>query len=370
MAEENHELGLLVFQNLGTFLGLKNAYDSSQVKAFYCVAERQPDNFSFVCPFKNCVATLTPGIWASIAGLECVGVDIESENLFAGYDKVSFVQSISKTCIVPLEYSNFNAIQLECDDRILHLIIAKMIICKQDHFGRIDNFDLQVMWLIKNRIKVNWPLFLCNRMITYKLDISKKMPFPSFLGLVLKEKGIMTSDPLLTKPNPMSGLDNDVVNKMHYYQDSRNEWFYSDGGVWYYDDIPVPANIEPELVDEMRANLNHEDAGLDGDAEMEEAEDDNDSDYEPEVPEVQHGPDMTQVLASISDLKSFMTQQFNDQDTQFQEIHHRFDSQETQFNEMKDQFHKWNTSLGVSTDDFFHDNGDAAGSLDLGNDAQ
>jgi hypothetical protein len=37
---------LLVYQNLGTFLGLKNSYDSSQIKAFYCVAERQQDNVS------------------------------------------------------------------------------------------------------------------------------------------------------------------------------------------------------------------------------------------------------------------------------------------------------------------------------------
>jgi len=38
-----------------------NSYDLSQVKAFYCAAERQSDNVSFVCPFKNCVVTLTLG---------------------------------------------------------------------------------------------------------------------------------------------------------------------------------------------------------------------------------------------------------------------------------------------------------------------
>jgi hypothetical protein len=168
---------LLVFQKLGNFLGLKNSYDSSQVKAFYCAAERQQDNVSFVCPFKNRVVTLTPTIWASVAGLECVGVDIESENVFADYDKVSFVQSISKTCIAPLEYSNFSAMQLKCVDRILHWIIVKIIICKQDNFGKIDNFDLQVLWLIKNRIKVNWSLFLCNRMVSYKLCF-QKIAFP------------------------------------------------------------------------------------------------------------------------------------------------------------------------------------------------
>jgi len=94
---------LLVFQNLGTFLGLKNSYDSSQVKAFYCIAERQLDNVSFICPFKNHVVTLSPSMWSNLTGMECAGVDIESEDVFARYDKNSFVGSISKSCIAPLE---------------------------------------------------------------------------------------------------------------------------------------------------------------------------------------------------------------------------------------------------------------------------
>jgi len=146
---------LLVHQNLGTFLGLKNSYDSSQIKAFYHVVERQHDNVSFVCPFKNRVVTLNPRIWASVAGLECAGVNIQNENVFVDYDKDSLVQGISKSFIAPLEFPNFSAMQLKCDDRMLHWIIAKVIICKQDYFGIIDNLDLQVMWLIKNRIKVN-----------------------------------------------------------------------------------------------------------------------------------------------------------------------------------------------------------------------
>jgi len=114
---------------------------------------------------------------------------------------------------------------------------------------------------------MNWPLFMFNRMITYKLDVSKKLPFPSFLGLVLKENEIVTSDPLLTKPNPRSGLDNGAVNKMHYHQDSEKEWFYSDGDMWYYDDIAVPTQTKRAMVEEIRANQNHEDGVL-NDAEM------------------------------------------------------------------------------------------------------
>jgi len=45
-----HEM--LGFQNLGTFVKLKDDYDESQVKAFYCNEQRQ-DGLSFECAFKN-----------------------------------------------------------------------------------------------------------------------------------------------------------------------------------------------------------------------------------------------------------------------------------------------------------------------------
>jgi hypothetical protein len=201
---------------------LKNSYDSSQVKAFYCVAERQDDGVSFRCQFKNHVVSLSPNSWTNVTGLVCEGVNIESDNTFTNYDKTAFVQSVSKSCIVPLEYSNFSAMQLKCNDKILHWIIAKIILCKQENFGRIDDLDLRLMWLIKNRTLVNWPLFFCNRMVSYRLDNSKRLPYPSFLGCVLSSSGVQSSDTFLTKPNPRSGLDIGAVNKMHYYQDGRS----------------------------------------------------------------------------------------------------------------------------------------------------
>jgi len=90
------------------------------VKAFYCVAERLDNGVSFVCQFKNDVVSLSPDSWSNLTGLACEGVNIESGTTFTNYDKIAFVQSISKSCIVPLDYSNFSAIQLKCSDRILH----------------------------------------------------------------------------------------------------------------------------------------------------------------------------------------------------------------------------------------------------------
>jgi hypothetical protein len=64
---------------------------------------------------------------------------------------------------------------------------------------------------------------------------------------------------------------------------------------------------------------------------MGEAEDVSDSDYVPNYEEGHQGvgaqgPDLYQVLASISDLKAFMSQRFNDQEGRFVEINHRFDT--------------------------------------------
>jgi len=149
-----------------------------------------------------------------------------------------------------------------------------------------------------------------------------KLPYLSFLGLVIKENGVETADTLLIKPNPRIGLDNDVVNKMHYYQDSRNNGYYDNGDFWFYDDVVIPAESSVEMVDAIRVNLNNEEVGSDGDTEMGDTEDGSDSDYDPNNAKVPQGVDMSQVLASISDLKAYMTQRFNDQDYQFQEINH------------------------------------------------
>lgn len=86
---------------------------------------------------------------------------------------------------------------------------------------------------------------------------------------------------------------------------------------------------------------------------MEEVEGDSDPDYDPKDVETQQGDEsqsvgMSQVLASICDLRAFMKQRFNDQD---------------------EQFHRWNTNLAATTSDFFLEDNDVAEPLDPTNEA-
>ena len=99
-----HEL--LSFQNLGLFVQLKKGCDESQIKAFYCNAQRQ-DGVSFELSFKNVRVSLNPEKWESLVDLDCNGVEIEVKDTFSNYNKIDFAKSVSKTGFGELSFSNF-----------------------------------------------------------------------------------------------------------------------------------------------------------------------------------------------------------------------------------------------------------------------
>lgn len=107
---------------------------------------------------------------------------------------------------------------------MLHLVVVKIITSKQHNHGRIDDYDLSIMWLLKNKIKVNWPLFFSNHMISYKNDSRKKLQYPSFISCLLRSDRLTSVDTLLTKPSEVSRLDAKAVQKMQYVKDSKENW--------------------------------------------------------------------------------------------------------------------------------------------------
>jgi len=75
----------------------------------------------------------------------------------------------------------------------------------------------------------------------YKLDNTKKMPYPSFMANVLRNNQVVNVGTLLTKPSTKSGMDRGAINMMHYNQDGRNNWYYKGRenpvSTWYYDTL-------------------------------------------------------------------------------------------------------------------------------------
>lgn len=129
---------------------------------------------------------------------------------------------------------------------------------------------------------------------------------------------------------------------MHFVKDSNGHWFYDDKlslGTWYHDFFTVPEGMHPTLVKQMKKNMEKEYQDLENDADMEDVEEETsdveDFDCDPDNDEDvqdsnQNHPmvDLSEVLNGMKDLKRFMTQNFDAQDLQFQEVNRRFDTQE------------------------------------------
>jgi len=241
--------------------------------------------------------------------------------------KVDFVKSVYKTDFGELSFPNFSPLQLISADKLLHWVVVKIIMCKQHNYGRIDDFYLSVMWLLKNKIKVNWPLFFSNYMISYKNECRKRLPYPSFISCLLKFNRVPSVNTLLTTPSDSSGLDEKAIQTMHYVKDSKGNSYYDDKlspGTWYYDFITMPEGTDLELVKQMKENIEKEDHNLENDAEIEdvgeETSEDADFDYDPDNDHSQDYNqnhlmvDLSKVLNEIMDIKRFMTQKFDPHD--------------------------------------------------------
>ena len=213
-------------------------------------------------------------------------------------------------------------------------MVAKIIMSKQRNYGRIDGLDLYIMWVLKNKIKINWPLFFCNRMIAYKNNGRKRLPYPSFVANVLRENRMFSGCTLLISPSEASGLDKKVVQKMPYVQDKNVHWYYDDKmdfGTWYYDFVIILEGTDPNLVEQMRLNMVNEERDLENDVEIEDVVDEDEEDDYDFDPDHDHSHvhihdknhkmvDLSVVIDGMRDLKMFMTQKLDAQDMQFQEL--------------------------------------------------
>ncbi|KAL5079075.1 hypothetical protein RYX36_007496 [Vicia faba] len=139
------------------------------------------------------------------------------------YDKVSHVLDISKNVVESLCMSNFSISQVNFD-------------MKPTNWGRADDHDLYLMWLLTGNHGMNWDKYITRRMV-YCRDTKKAPLFhSSFIQLILEGNGIVPKDDeqfLTPKIFYYGG-----VSKMRYYRDYKDgSYFYlEEFGIKVYDD--------------------------------------------------------------------------------------------------------------------------------------
>jgi len=94
-------------------------------------------------------------------------------------------------------------------------------------------------------------------------DQRNDLPYPSLVSKILRKNQVFSQSSFLPTPYNESGLDARVFGKIHYYKDSRNNWYYDDMcGTWLYDHVIVPARTPTKMVEVVYQNNLREEAEL------------------------------------------------------------------------------------------------------------
>lgn len=132
------------------------------------------------------------------------------------YDRISFVQSISKSVFYDrLDMANFHTSQVKFEMIILHWIIVKIFYQKPYNWARADDFDMYLMWEILHWNIINLVKFITKSIFQYKETPNRFLFFTSFIQFILKLNCIVSSEADLLEP--LKKLEGFVISMMSYY---------------------------------------------------------------------------------------------------------------------------------------------------------
>lgn len=131
------------------------------VKAFYYNLVLTPA--SLESRFKAKIIKFTCSSFIKYLDMVSSGADISVR--LTEYDKILYVFSISKYVCENPAMSNFGISQVNFDMHLLHWIFVKILYKKRKNWGRADDNDLYLMWILTNDQGVDWVKFIINRII-------------------------------------------------------------------------------------------------------------------------------------------------------------------------------------------------------------
>src|SRR3954470_3376016 len=109
--------------------------------------------------------------WISIFGLKIVGDEfcMEDGDVPGNYDHVAYMRSILKDpSIIDKPNETITAGHLKRDPRLLNWIISRIIRPRAGGYSRIEGNEILLMYLLQNRMRVNWPNYLASKFYEVK----------------------------------------------------------------------------------------------------------------------------------------------------------------------------------------------------------
>ena len=178
------------------------------VRIFYSNMEIVDGNI--VSNVKGKAISMSVKLFGEILGIpsEGVGMRLNVASTLVGYNKREFYYGIARIPehefiqkrqrIVggPPERNSWSAGILFIDDRLIHYMLAYIIMPKFSNFSTINDCEMQVLFAMKNNRQINWAYVILNHLVTHN-ECASSLPYGHWLTLVFKHFNVDLSGELV-----------------------------------------------------------------------------------------------------------------------------------------------------------------------------
>jgi len=171
-----------------TFLELSGKVCSDLVKVFY--ANLKFSNGILKTSVKGVEKEITRQTWKDVAGLRQRGVQVRKGETSA-VDEFNKVQYFNQ-CVRNQggQTRNFHVGRLRVEERLLAMVVTKIIMPRGSNHATLNEGDLVVMYCIQNGVMVDWTYTICDHMIKAKRFIDFKLPYVVFISKFIEHFGV------------------------------------------------------------------------------------------------------------------------------------------------------------------------------------
>ena len=211
----------LKYQKLKTFLELSGKIYPNLVKVFY--AYLKFNNYILKSSAKGVDMEITRQTWKDVVGLRQKGVQVlkGETTIVDEFNKVQYLNQCVRN--QGEQTRNFHVGKLCVDERLLAIVVTKIIMLRVSNHATLNEGDLVVMYYIQNSVVVDWTYTICDHMMKAKRLIDFKLSYVILISNFIEHFGVNVEGEL----EDSTGLLNHVSTlNMHIMRFSKvgNTW--------------------------------------------------------------------------------------------------------------------------------------------------
>ncbi|KAF1884429.1 hypothetical protein Lal_00028307 [Lupinus albus] len=199
------------------FLELKGQVYPALVREFY--ANFRYKDGKYWSMISGNLFELNDDIFMNVGGLSSSGYSIgDCSWVKENFDPTEVYKSFLRGPHLYIQGQLTKAGSLSVENRLLHYIIAYILVQRNKNYAQPTVNDLRFMYAVKNNVMINWPEEILKIMNSVSLSQSKLLPYSIFISRIVDYLHIDVSDTIIVEYTDKDHLVGEsLIHKMGIY---------------------------------------------------------------------------------------------------------------------------------------------------------